>query len=201
MKATSQRRTQRQRSETSTKALLNAARESFGRNGFAGTSAEGLAKTAGLTSGALYHHYRDKRDLFRAVFHELERTLAERVAKSAMKGRDPWDRLERGIAEYLRACAEPEFRQIVLLDGPSVLGLEEWRVADEQYHLRPLAATLTSAMRAGQIERRPALPLARVLLGLLTEAGLSAGDDRARVAGAGLWVLRRMRATGSRGGA
>lgn len=196
-----QRRTQRERSESSTRALLEAARELFGRNGFADTSAEGLAKAAGLTSGALYHHFRDKRDLFRAVFHELESSLAKRVQASALKAREPWARLERGVAEYLRAAAEPEFRQIVLLDSPSVLGLEEWRAADEMYHLRPLAASLAAAMRAGQLERRPALPLARVLLGLLTEAGLSVADDRAGAESACFWMLRRMRATGSRGGA
>ena len=193
MKTKPQRRTQGQRSESTKRLLEKVARSSFGRTGFAGTSAERLAESAGVTSGAVYHHYRDKRDLFRSVFHELERSLADRVLKSARSGRNPWERLELGIAEYLKACAEPEFRQIVLVDGPSVLGWEEWRAADEQYHLRPLAAALTNAMRSGQLEKRPALPLARVLLGVLTETGLTAAADRPASQSATLWMLRRLK--------
>lgn len=198
MATETQRRTQGERSESTKRLLEKVARSAFGRAGYAGTSAERLAESAGVTSGALYHHYRDKRDLFRAVFHDLERRLADRVLKSARGGRDPWARLELGIAEYLKACAEPEFRRIVLVDGPSVLGWDEWRSADEQYHLRQLAAALANAMRAGQIERRPALPLARVLLGVLTEMGIAAGADRVASESAGFWLLRRMRRPNTR---
>jgi hypothetical protein len=84
-------------------------------------------------------------------------------------------------------------RQIVLVDGPSVLGWEEWREADAAHHLRPLAATLAAAMHAGLMERRPALPLARVLLGSLTEAGLVSTAERNATESATLWVLRRLK--------
>ncbi len=187
------RRTQRQRSEATRSALVAAARSLFAEHGYHATPAERVVRLAAVTSGALYHHFDDKRDLFRAAFDAVERSLADRVRVAALGGADPWERLERGVGEYLRACTEPELRQIVLVDGPSVLGWDAWRAADAGHHLRPLASALASTMRAGLIERRPALPLARLLVGALTEAGLAAAVDIDETRDATLWLLRRLR--------
>lgn len=187
------RRTQRERSDATRTALVVAARALFAGRGFHATAAEAVVARAGVTSGAMYHHFRDKRALFRAAVEAVERSLAERVAGAAAAGRDPWDRLERGVGAYLDACAEPEVRQIVLLDGPGVLGSEDWHAIDAAHHLRPLAASLAAAMRANLMERRPPEPLARVLLGALTEAGLAASEDVEEARGAVLWLLRRLR--------
>jgi AcrR family transcriptional regulator len=188
------RRTQKQRSDTTRAALVGAARELFARQGFHATPAERVVRRAAVTSGALYHHFSGKRDLFRAAFDAVEAAVAARVRAAALGGAEPWDRLERGVAEYLRACREPEVRQIVLIDGPSVLGWDAWRAADAEHHLRPVAAALASAMRAGLMARRPALPLARLLMGALTEAGLAAADEESGAAEeATLWLLRRLR--------
>lgn len=187
------RRTQRERSDMTQAALVDAARDLFASGGYHATPAEEIVRKAGVTSGALYHHFDDKRGLFRAAFDAVERSLAERVRQAALSGKNPLVRLDGGVSEYLRACAEPEVRQIVLVDGPSVLGWEEWREADAAHHLRPLAATLAAAMRAGLMERRPALPLARVLLGSLTEAGLASTAERSATESAMFWVLRRLK--------
>jgi AcrR family transcriptional regulator len=187
------RRTQRERSDTTRAALTAAAVRLFADRGYHGTPAELVVRQAGVTSGALYHQFRDKRELFRAVLEAVERGLAERVAAAARTGHDPWERLERGVAEYLDACGEAEVRRIVLLDGPSVLGWEEWHAIDEAHHLRPLAAALTACMRARLVERRPSRPLARVLLGALTEAGLDAAAEAEGARDAALWMLRRLR--------
>jgi AcrR family transcriptional regulator len=188
------RRTQRERSDATRAALTAAARGLFAERGFHGTPAELVVRQAGVTSGALYHHFGDKRGLFRATLETVQQELAQRVAAAASAGRAPWERLELGVAEYLRACAEPQVRRIVLLDGPSVLGWEEWHVIDAAYHLRPLAAALAAGMRTGLLERRPPEPLARVLLGALTEAGLAASSDAREVHEAALWLLRRLTA-------
>jgi AcrR family transcriptional regulator len=188
------RRTQRERSEATRAALTAAATALFAERGFHGTPAELVVRQAGVTSGALYHHFGDKRGLFRAALEAIERELARRVAAAARAGRDPWERLELGVAEYLRACGEPEVRRIVLLDGPSVIGWEEWHAVDAAHHLRPLAAALAASMRAGLLERRRPEPLARVLLGALTEAGLAAPGDAREVHDAALWLLRRLTA-------
>ena len=191
------RRTQRDRSNATRTALTVAARELFAELGFHGTPAEAVVRRAGVTSGALYHHFRDKTDLFRAAFEAVEVSLAQRVAAQARLGTDAWDRLERGVAEYLQACREPEVRRIVLQDGPSVLGWEEWHSIDAAHHLGPLAASLASAMRARMLERRPPEPLARVLLGALTEAGMAMDRDAAGAQEAALWVLRELRSNGA----
>jgi AcrR family transcriptional regulator len=182
------RRTQVERSTATQEALIRAARILFA-SGYHATPAEDVVRLAGVTSGALYHHFGDKHGLFRAAFDSVERSLADRVRHAAVSGKSPWQRLEDGVGEYLRACSEEEVRQIVLVDGPSVLGWEEWREADAAHHLRPLAAALARTMRAGLIERRPALPLARVLLGALTEAGLAATEERDEM----FWLLRQLR--------
>lgn len=186
------RRTQRERSDATRSALVAAATDLFAERGFHGTPAELVVRRAGVSSGALYHHFATKRELFRAAFEAVERGLAERVAAAALEARDPWERLERGVAEYLRACAEPAVRGIVLLDGPSVLGWEEWRSIDEAHHLRPLTAALAASMRGGRLRRRPPGPLARVLLGALTEAGLAAATDSGAAREAVLWLLSRV---------
>jgi AcrR family transcriptional regulator len=187
------RRTQRERSDATRSALVAAATALFAERGFHGTPAELVVGRAGVTSGALYHHFGDKRALFKSVLDAVERRLAQRVASAARTGEDPWQRLELGVAEYLRACAEPEVRRIVLVDGPSVLGWEEWHAVDAGHHLRPLAAALAAGMRAGQVDRRPPLPLARVLLGALTEAGLAAEEDAEGAQDAVRWLLTRLR--------
>jgi len=190
-------RTQHDRSRATRTALTLAARELFGELGFHATPAEAVVRRAGVTSGALYHHFRDKTDLFRAALEAVQFSLADRVAAEARLGRDPWERLERGVVEYLRACRDKEVRRIVLQDGPSVLGWEEWHAIDATHHLRPLAASLAAAMRAGMLERRPPEPLARVLLGALTEAGLVGDRDADGAHEAALWVLRELRNTGA----
>ena len=187
------RRTQRERSATTTAALVGAARELFSERGFHATSGEAVTRRAGVTSGALYHHFRNKRALFRAVFDAVETSVAERVAAAAAEAREPWGRLERGVEEYLRVILEPEVRRIVLVDGPSVLGWDEWHAADATHHLRPLAAALAIAMRHGLVDRQPPEPLARLLLGALTEAGLAEGADARASRDAVLWLLRRLR--------
>jgi AcrR family transcriptional regulator len=187
------RRSQRERAESTRGALIAAAEELFGEHGYHAVPAAAVVQQAGVTSGALYHHFQDKRDLFRAAFESAERRLAERVAAAAASGNDPWDRLRRGVAEYLAVCAEAPARRLLLVEGPCVLGWEEWRRIDAEYHLRPLRAALAAAMRVGMLERRSPEPLAQVLLGALTEAGLAQAEAGREVAGATFWLLERMR--------
>lgn len=187
------RRSQRERAESTRRALIEAAEELFGEHGYHAVPAAAVVKQAGVTSGALYHHFRDKRDLFRAAFESAERRLAERVAAAAASGNGPWDRLRLGVAEYLAVCAEAPARRLLLVEGPCVLGWDEWRRIDAAYHLRPLRAALAAAMRVGLLERRSPEPLAQVLLGALTEAGLAQTGPAGEVAAATLWLLERLR--------
>jgi hypothetical protein len=115
------------------------------------------------------------------------------VAAAARAADGPWERLQLGVAEYLAVCAEAPARRLLLVDGPSVLGWEEWRRIDAAHHLRPLRAVLAGAMRVGIIERRSPEPLARLLLGALTEAGLAGPEDRDALRHSALWLLDQLK--------
>lgn len=184
------RRSQEERRTATTEALLLAARRLFGRRGYTTVSSVAVAASARVTTGAMYHHFADKAALFEAVFEVVERDLAEAVQSAALGPGDPLRRLERGALAFLDAAREGVTRQIVLIDGPSVLGWERWREIDARHHLRPLKAALIAAMRARLVERRDPDALARLLMGALTEAAL---DGSREMAESSLWLIRRLR--------
>jgi len=184
------RRTQEERRQATTVALVVAGRKLFGRHGYAGVSSATIAAAARVTTGAMYHHFEDKADLFRAVFEAAEIDLAAAVRLAADGPGDPLLRLEKGALAFLEAARKPPVRRIVLIDGPSVLGWKRWREIDERHHLRPLKATLIAAMRAGLMERRDPDAIARLLMGALTEAALDGGKEIAQSA---VWLIRRLR--------
>jgi AcrR family transcriptional regulator len=187
------RRPQRERSEATRTALTAAAGELFAEHGYHQVSGESVARQAGVTSGALYHHFRDKRDLFRAAVETAEARLAARVARAAADGSDPWERLRLGTVEYLRACSEASNSRMLFGDAPSILGGEEWRRIQTTHHLRPLRAALAGAMRAGLVRRQPPDPLARLLLGALGEAAIAPAQEQDEIRSAALWLLDRLR--------
>src|SRR5712692_11481488 len=108
------RRTQEERREATSDALLAAGRKLFGARGYAGVSSAALAAAAGLTTGAVYHHFEDKASLFRAVLEAVEADLASAVRVAAAGPGDPLLRLERGALAFLEAARQPPARQIVL---------------------------------------------------------------------------------------
>ena len=161
-----------ERSRGTRSALLAAARELLAERGYAAVPTEEIVRQAGVTRGALYHHFQDKRDLFRAVFEELEQEVAEKVAAAALAETDPWRAQIAAVDAFLDMCLEPSVQQIVLVDAPSVLGLATWREIEAIYGLALVRAGLESVMEAGIIERQPLEPLAHLVFGALTEAGL-----------------------------
>jgi AcrR family transcriptional regulator len=170
-----------QRSEVTRSALVGAARELFAERGYAGVATEEIVQRAGVTRGALYHHFSDKEDLLRAVLHELSRGLAEASATAALKETDQWRQILAAVEAFLDGCVDPAVQQIMMIDAPSVLGWEEWREIDTQYGLGLVKASLEQAMETGLIERQPVDPLAHLLVGALDEAAMyiaRAGDAK-----------------------
>jgi AcrR family transcriptional regulator len=169
-----------QQSEATRRKLLRVGRDQFARRGFAGVSTEEIVRRAGVTRGALYHHFRDKCDLFAAVVEEVEQDVMERVAAAALAETDPWDQQRAAIGAYLDVCLEPAVQRIVLTDAPSVLGLSAWREIEAKYGLALVQAGLQSVIDAGYLEPQPVEPLAHLFLGALTEGGLviARADDR-----------------------
>jgi AcrR family transcriptional regulator len=188
------RRTQAERSEATRGALLAAARKLFSKRGYSGVGTEEIVRAAGVTRGALYHHFDDKRDLFRAVFEQLEGELAERFATEALSRPDPWEAMLAGIDMYLEISADPAAHRIGLIDAPAVLGWEVWREIGARYSLGLIELGLSNLIEAGITEAQPVRPLAHAILGTLSEAGLyvaQAEDVTAARAEMGA-VLRRM---------
>src|SRR3954469_3986251 len=103
-------------------ALISVALELFTKRGYAGVSMEEIVARAKVTRGALYHHFTDKRDLFRAVFERVEGELTERIGAQMEATDDSWELLLAGMRSFLDACEEPAVKQISLTDAPSVLG-------------------------------------------------------------------------------
>jgi AcrR family transcriptional regulator len=172
------RRSQAERSATTRAALLASARELFAARGFAGAGREEIVRRAGVTRGALYHHFAGKEDLFRVVFEEVEREVTERVAEAAVRSPDPLAALRQGCQEFLDAALDPAVQRIVLIDAPAVLGWSTWREIEARYGLGLTTMGLQAAMDAGAIERQPLEPLAHMLLASLNEAALLvAGAD------------------------
>lgn len=179
-------RTQGERSSATRAALIDAARRLFGARGYAAVGTEEIVRAAGVTRGALYHHFGGKEDLLAAAFEEVEADLLERISERvvAVGANDPMAALSVGAESMLEAAAEPEVHRIVLLDAPSVLGWERWREIGWRYGMGLTESALEAAMEAGQIPRQPVRPLAHVLLGALDEAALyvarAPDRDRAR---------------------
>jgi AcrR family transcriptional regulator len=164
--------TQAERSEATVQHLLATARELFASNGFAETSIEDIVSTAGVTRGALYHHFGGKVDIFRAVVEDEAERLAKRLRRAALNEQDPWRQIEAGCLEFLDACLDPAVRQIGLLDAPAVLGWQELREIDLRHSLALLLQGLESAMAEGRLRRRSPAPLAHLLFGAMCEAGM-----------------------------
>jgi AcrR family transcriptional regulator len=161
-----------EQSEATRTALVRAARQLFAKRGYAAVGTEEIVSRAGVTRGALYHHFRGKDDLFRAVCEQVETELTQKIAARALGGDDPLAALQAGADMFLDAAREPEVQQIALLDAPSVLGWEAWREIGERYGLGLIQAALQAAMESGAIAEQPIRPLAHVLLGALDEAAM-----------------------------
>ncbi len=171
-----------ERSDATRAALVAAARPLFAERGFAGVGTEEIVRAAGVTRGALYHQFDDKRELFAAVFEQVEAELTQRIgqAAGAAAADDPLAELRVGTAAWLDACTEPELQRIVLLDGPSVLGHQRWREIGMRYGMGLVEAVLKAAIDAGQLAPQPVRGLAHVLIGAVDEAALyvATADDQ-----------------------
>ena len=108
-------------------ALVAAGLELFTARGYSAVGTEEIVERARVTRGALYHHFEDKRDLFRAVHERVEVDLVERIAGQMEGVSDPWEVMVTGTRAFLDACDEPAVNQIALGDAPAVLGWREWR--------------------------------------------------------------------------
>lgn len=161
-------------------ALIAAARKLFSEKGYAETSTPEIVKAAGVTRGALYHHFEDKVALFRAVVTEEYIAVAREIKTSAAsQSGTAIDALKYGARGYLEAMRDKGRVKIMLLDGPAVLGLLELNKIDRETSADTLSEGLNAAIEAGQIKQLPVEALTVQLSALFDRAALavSEGDD------------------------
>lgn len=149
--------------------LLAAASLLFGREGYDATSTNAILTTAGLTRGALYHHFPDKRALFLAVAERLDAEIAGMVADRIAAIPDRGQRLRQGVRLYLLAMAEAPTARILLIDAPAVLGLAAWRQLSGRLWVRYLDGLLPEPLSD---------PLTAELIGALIDRAALALSDR-----------------------
>ena len=156
-------------------ALLAAARRLFAAQGFDGTGTEQIVAEARVTRGALYHHFRDKADLFRAVMAEAAGDVATRLIDEqlAADAQSPLTEIREGVSAFLDVCVGGDFQRIVLVDGPRVLGSDAWEDLVERYGRGILEDWLDRCVQAGDLDPLPVRSLARLLTAMLTEASLA----------------------------
>jgi AcrR family transcriptional regulator len=169
------RRTQTERSAATRQALLEAARGLWGERGYSAVSTPEIAQAAGVTRGAMYHQYADKTKLFLAVLEAVETDVIERLvaAVTAARPSTPADALHIAADAWLQIASEPEVRQVVLLDAPSILGWAGFREISQRYGLGMTEQLLSAAIESGELKPQPTRPLATILIGALDEAAMS----------------------------
>jgi AcrR family transcriptional regulator len=190
------RRTQEERSAATREALISAARKLWGLRGYAEVGTPEIAAAAGVTRGAMYHQFADKAALFSEVVETVEQDVMARMATvvAGSGATTPADAIRAAVDAWLEVSGDPEVRQLVLLDAPSVLGWAAFRDVAQRYSLGMTEQLLTEAIRAGQLPRQPVRPLAHVLIGALDEAAMAiaTADDPKRARRETEEVLHRL---------
>jgi AcrR family transcriptional regulator len=145
------------------KALRRQARKLFAQKGYSGANTNELVGRARVTKGALYHHFANKRELYRAVVEDMEQELVERI-EAAGASLAPWERLSAMCHAYIDACREPALARMLVLEAPVVLGWKTWCNLEQKYEVAAFARCLKEASGL----QEPAETLAQVILGALT---------------------------------
>lgn len=170
--------------------LIAHARARFAHEGFAAVSLSQIVADAGVTKGALYHHFASKGELFRAVLEQVQREVGERVAAAADTAAEQeqdarqrgWIALLAGCEAFLVAATEEGARRIMLVDGPAVLGWARWRELDEANSARHLEEAVTELVTTGVLADVDPSAVTRLISGALNEAALwiAHSEDRGR---------------------
>ncbi|WP_324650873.1 TetR family transcriptional regulator [Georgenia sp. H159] len=190
-------RTTREQTEATRQAILGAALALFATRGADGVGLEEIARVAGVTRGAVYHHFGSRQGVFSAVHDQVQATVAAAIDAATADVPDPWESLERGCRAFLEAAVAPAVRQVLLVDAPRMLGWDAWRGADAANSGRMLGDVLRELADRGVIAVGPVDATQALLSGAMNEAALWAATlpDPQRGVEEAWGVLRRMLAS------
>jgi AcrR family transcriptional regulator len=154
--------------------LLAVARRSFAEDGYAATTLDAVAARAGLTRGAVHHHFGDKRALFIEVFEAIENELNDAVIRAALAAPpDPLEQMRAGCRALFEFFGRPEYRQVALGDAPAVLGLLDWYDIDRGIGMTTMRFGVRALAEAGHLEPSRVAAVTVLLYGALTEAAIN----------------------------
>jgi AcrR family transcriptional regulator len=174
------RRSQAERSAGTTSELLAHATEAFGADGYDRVSVDAVADAAGLTKGAVYHHFGGKQGLFLAVYTDAHERIAARTAAAvAAAAPTAWQRLEAGVAQFLTAVAEPHRQRIVVIDGPRVLDRATIRDIEDRHAAGLLRDAFRRLREAGELAAGDDTMRTRLVIGALCEAATTIAESPA----------------------
>jgi AcrR family transcriptional regulator len=173
--------------------ILAAGREIFSQRPYSEVSGLQICNEAGVTRGALQHHFGSKLGLFMAVFESLQHGVSLQIAAAAVQHQEPWEQARAGIAAFLDACTQPAYQTVVLKEGPAAIGWERWRELDTDYYADLVRAFIEMLAPMGLGEYASAM-LAATMRGTLTELSfeIAQSSDQALARQEALVVVDRL---------
>lgn len=153
--------------EATQRTLRRQARRMFAQKGYAEVATDELVRRARVTKGALYHHFANKLELYRAVVEDMERDLAGEIQAAAAKHRDPGGRLRAMCRAYLDACSDPSVARVLVLEAPVVLSWRGWCNLAQKYEVAAFKACLREVVAPGSERDEASDTMAQVVLGAL----------------------------------
>lgn len=180
-------KTRRQRYSASTKrALVDVAEQLFTEHGYSATSLDAIVAGADVTKGALYHHFSGKQAIFEAAFERVESRASTGIARATEGHDDPWEKARAGLRAFLEAVQEPGYRQVVISDGPSVLGHERYREQEERSTYAIVDEIVRSVLTSDAWDLDDAMldTFTRIFFGAMSAAGgsVAVSEDPAAAA-------------------
>ncbi|WOE75776.1 TetR/AcrR family transcriptional regulator [Alterisphingorhabdus coralli] len=159
--------------------IIAVARDEFAEHGFGGASLAAIVRKADVTTGAIYHHFADKKGLFQAVAEHLEQEILDHVAALPPLD-DPWEAFAQRIGGALEICARPDIARIVFKEAPSVIDPVTWREIEMQYAFGKVCMEIGALAQAGVIDAPNAELTSKILLGAIIEAAhmVASSEDK-----------------------
>lgn len=152
--------------------LLRTAQRHFAKYGYSKTSLEDIVRESGLTRGALYHHFKSKKGLFFAVIESIQMKIAHNIETQASTSKNQWEQLYLGCRAFITSAIEPDHKQIILIDGPAVIGWNEWRQLDANHSMKLLYSLLELMQRNDCFTSLSVETLTHSLSGAMNEIAL-----------------------------
>jgi AcrR family transcriptional regulator len=149
--------------------ILDIAERLFTERGFANVSTSAISSAAGVTDGALFHHFRSKKELFSEIAVRLHTNIHKAIYRAGLDAPDPIDGFIRGARKSVEITQLPHNQRIVFIEGPVVLGTEKWRQIDQQLGLRLIEGGLLSVAGVAELPARILKPMAMLALGAINE--------------------------------